>query len=1462
MRNEFKLSLKLLSLFFVLWALALTLSSTFSHGAAIVTNEIRDDVEEKITQIRTLDESLYTEDSWAQLIYHFDNLSLTFSEYNLVMHERVILEDLGNLFDLVNEGMFELSNFISLLYDFDLIYEVYDVDDDRFEEFVGYLSELLQEEELALEKKYYSIATLMIAALRNLEDAYLSLEFAELGESDESESEDEDDESNDEDVMICDEEYGCETVAPQYIGIASLNYTSSNLTGVTVQRNVSRWSGGPSLIFDDSITQHLGPWIPLVGTGWPRVPGSYNFFNPVGTPADNVILNLTSDIHLGVLDIFESTIDVRGPAIVGAGNYFTVVIRSAPGGPRRTISFGSLVNMRHFAVHNNMTLILENVVLDGGADPGSFLGSINDFFDVQTGGVVVAGQDIDFLGTFFPAAQDAPGRLVLGNGAEIRGSINSEGGAVHLECVGQGIFFSRLCVGEEMHTLDDLIPGFLGNLLDLERSGGQLIMLPGSVIENNRAEFGGGIYGGDLSGIDIRGGTIQNNRAESFLSLSSILNLGLFSGAQGGGIYIHTRSTLNMSDGLITNNSTSNFGVDAWFNAALTNPQYGFGGGVASIESDFYMSGGTISHNEAVTGGGVYLSGTGGFVIEDFFGGFSNFTMTGGYIEHNWVREHTGLTIRIHGLGGGVKVSNNSTFNMYGGEIRYNEARPSRGTQSRGDGGGVAIGTNDLDYGLTTTILNRPGYFYMHGGEIHNNTAQYGGGVMIQRAGIGGWLFGASSGRFHFNDGVIRDNHAHVDGGGLYGRWNSIVEIGTAGAIPIFERNSAGRNGGGMWQGHSSTLTVNNAIFRNNTALDGGGMHLMTFEYRPILSNNAYRLTGIPVTGTISLNPPNMYFYGNHAENGGWQPPSNAATNTINNLIGFGLPLLTDRMPLEFGSISWNQTDSNIWLLHGLNNSDINFRGTELIGRHPDDGGRPYLPPETNITIDVDDDEYVIVHYPHCIDPGDDDEFQCPDEEDDDFVPGYVVGSNPDLNITVTFPGGADPDDITVNLPGPDWSYRIVPGPNENSPTVVIIYPPRWNVVFAAQPGGTVVPDDVLMIVRRRRSISQLQLLGPESSSRITEQVPTPTPNPGFIFSHWTSDDATHRIIIGCLDDEEESGYPLDVMFYENGCLQHEYRLTFTTDEIHNFVIDQDTVFTAHFARIPLTVTFVADEGGEISLPNPGIIIGFGLTLNDVEDDIPEPIPDNGFVFVRWISSDENHRILVYECDEYDVGENEVACENIYRNWFTSEEKLQLVITQNTTFTAQFAPVGNSFTFTKTNDYLYLDLEQLVPGHANLQRLEGAHFELRRLEANGSWSSEFQEAISDQNGVVSFNIPLTPTGVYQLRETRSPNGFRLPHGYWIIQWQEFTLFGEEVEGFTFTAGGTISLVPAVRYALRYHDDIPTVYYYLGNFPVIELPATGGFGSVGLTLIGILSLSFTVLLYIRQKGDEKKTSPQS
>ncbi|MCL2062761.1 MAG: Ig-like domain-containing protein [Candidatus Cloacimonetes bacterium] len=192
-------------------------------------------------------------------------------------------------------------------------------------------------------------------------------------------------------------------------------------------------------------------------------------------------------------------------------------------------------------------------------------------------------------------------------------------------------------------------------------NGGTLTMSGNAQISNNVVDgwrvYGGGVHIGSNSTLIMEGGIISSNRTET-----------TFRG-WGGGIYID--GTLIMNGGEISYNiasgssgtgggvyitSTGSFIMN---NGTLTGNNAGSLGGGVYVYNIFTQNGGTISNNSADRGGGVYIDS------------YRSYTMTGGTISGNNAGSN----------GGGVYVnSGNTIFAKTGGNIASNTASQNGNT--------------------------------------------------------------------------------------------------------------------------------------------------------------------------------------------------------------------------------------------------------------------------------------------------------------------------------------------------------------------------------------------------------------------------------------------------------------------------------------------------------------------------------------------------------------------------------------------------------------------------------------------------------------------------------------------------------------------------------------------------------------------------------------------------------------
>ena len=366
-------------------------------------------------------------------------------------------------------------------------------------------------------------------------------------------------------------------------------------------------------------------------------------------------------------------------------------------------------------------------------------------------------------------ADNIGGGICLGNTDEDKSStITMTGGTISNN--GSGVSGGGVAVREGSFTMSG--GTISNNETAVEHGGGvfligdiaEFIMKDGATISGNKANGDGGGVRVLVGSIDMSGGLISDNtagvdgggvyiecgwnssRSQSFDMSGGTITANRAGKGDGGGVYANVDMT--MSGGTISNNTAGADGGGAYVGercdfimkgeSAITgnsvNTFDGDGGGVCVIGS-IEMSGGTISKNSAVDGGGVYLYS-------------SAFRMTGGAINENVAIQD----------GGGINANRDSEFTLSGGSISVNETTDGdsggvlftgksftmsggdiSGNKCHGDGGGVGI--YEGTYSLT-------------GGNIVNNKLtdknaddEHGGGIFF------------SDGTFNLSGNpVIKDN--------------------------------------------------------------------------------------------------------------------------------------------------------------------------------------------------------------------------------------------------------------------------------------------------------------------------------------------------------------------------------------------------------------------------------------------------------------------------------------------------------------------------------------------------------------------------------------------------------------------------------------------------------------------------------------------------------------------------------
>ena len=387
--------------------------------------------------------------------------------------------------------------------------------------------------------------------------------------------------------------------------------------------------------------------------------------------------------------------------------------------------------------------------------------------------------------------------------------------------------------------------------------------ISGNVFINNSAEqLGGGIYL-ETSNTDIRGTTFINNSA----------------GTWGGGVYLKT-STVNFSNNLFENNTAQyGGGIEAEGNSSVIATNNIFSRNIASLDGggiDVYseavanLLGNSFEYNNAgESGGGVFSENSTVRFSNNMFK--NNSAQYGGGIEAEYnssviATNNTFTRNFARAGGGGVDVYNEAVANLMGNSFEYNSAVEF--------GGGVFSENSTVSLSNNLFKNNTAQYgggivaFHYGSANATNNTftrnfaSVSGGGIIILArviANFTGNIFEYNSAvelgggaaledsTVSFNSNLFTSNTARFGGGMGMGVAGGEIEVYKIGNVTrnsavggngvdtrieveanfmgnIFEYNSAGKLGGGVYFNNAAVNFNNNLVTNNTAGQSGGGM--------------------------------------------------------------------------------------------------------------------------------------------------------------------------------------------------------------------------------------------------------------------------------------------------------------------------------------------------------------------------------------------------------------------------------------------------------------------------------------------------------------------------------------------------------------------------------------------------------------------------------------------------------------
>ncbi len=421
------------------------------------------------------------------------------------------------------------------------------------------------------------------------------------------------------------------------------------------------------------------------------------------------------------------------------------------------------------------------------------------------GGILVAGGSLDATGT-----------TISGNGANrAGGGIEANSGApVTLTNVNLNSNTAGVVVGA----------GAPGNGGGLHISGSSPVSITGGTVNNNTAmSEGGGLWNGTGT-MTVDGVTLDSNIAS-----------GAGADNGGGAVYALNGGTVSIVNGSILTNNVAN-GASGSGGAVLVDAD-------ASINIDSS----SLNSNTANRAGGAIeiVAGTGTASL-------SNVTM-------NMNNAGAAPAIAAPGNGGALHITGNQDITINNSGFSGNIAAREGGALWNGTGV-MTITNSTIDANFATGnsaddggagIFNNGGDVLADGITVTNNLAQgtsgSGGAVLSLDGGLSflnstftGNAANRAGGAFEIIDGFLTITDCDVSSNDVNGTAGTPAP-GNGGAIHItgatttdilrstFNNNSAGREGGALWNQNNSTMTVEfstldgNSAFGTDLTNDGGG---------------------------------------------------------------------------------------------------------------------------------------------------------------------------------------------------------------------------------------------------------------------------------------------------------------------------------------------------------------------------------------------------------------------------------------------------------------------------------------------------------------------------------------------------------------------------------------------------------------------------------------------------------------
>ncbi len=357
-----------------------------------------------------------------------------------------------------------------------------------------------------------------------------------------------------------------------------------------------------------------------------------------------------------------------------------------------------------------------------------------------------------------------------------------------------------------------------------------------------------------LKSIELKGAGIKTPSNYPLIQVESGGNLfieesvvlsGNYHSSNGGAVY-NNGGNVKITGGLIENCKATN------------------GGAVYNKGGSLEMTGGTIKNCEATNGGAVYCEG-------------GDFAMSGGLLGGSTLSDANSAK----GSGGAVMLANGAHMTLSGeAVISYNSARENEG---EGYGGGIAVG------GYYADTVNVSPTLTMTGGTVQGNVAkQYGGGIFVQ-----------CNAKANISGGKISSNIVNL---GAYGGGGIYVNGGKNGVMYGGQTMTGERSGY-----ENGVLTLTNAVIRNNTASEGGG------------------IAGCPTSSVKILPVDGAAVYGNTGKNKESDDIYIATELDGSSIKGVFADVFISHYMSDGTPYQWKDKDGNYVMMNELNKNTKNY---------------------------------------------------------------------------------------------------------------------------------------------------------------------------------------------------------------------------------------------------------------------------------------------------------------------------------------------------------------------------------------------------------------------------------------------------------------------------------------------------------------------------------------------------------